>query len=49
MDHPNTEIYSDFDVARDNAFDFSKELHGQRIFIFKVGSLNWISWDWVVA
>jgi len=48
-DHPNTEIYSDFDVARDNAFDFSKELHGQPIFIFKMGSIKWFAWTRINA
>jgi len=40
-DHPDTEYYSDLIRAYDNAYDYSVVLHGQPIFLFKVGSPNW--------
>jgi hypothetical protein len=48
-DHPYTEIFSDYDSAYDSAFDFSVELHGQPIFIFKMGSVKWFAWTEITA
>lgn len=43
------EMFSDFDSARDAAFDWSIELHGQKVTIWKMCSIKPIKWMEITA
>jgi hypothetical protein len=43
------EIFSDFDSARDAAFDWSVELHGRKVIIWKMGTIQPLKWMEITA